>query len=623
MVYEQLIRVNFPEDLNNLSLHELKDLAAEIRNKIIETTLNNGGHLASNLGVVELTIALHKSFDFKSDKLVWDVGHQAYTHKLLTGRKCNFSTLRKFKGISGFVKPKESLYDAFLVGHSSTSIAAALGILEANEIQGNTRYVVSVIGDGALTGGLAFEGLNVAGESAKKLIVVLNDNGMSINKNIGSIAKYLDNIHSNCLYLSLKNNITNFFGKIPLIGKFLISVTRHLKNTIKSLIYPKNIFENLGFAYLGPIDGHNIKSLLYIFERAKKYDKPVLIHVRTKKGKGYLEAENSPENYHAFLFKNVGKDNFSLHFSNIILKLADNNEKICAITAAMRDPVGLSEFSNKFPQRFFDVGIAEECAVTFAAGLAAGGLIPIFAVYSTFLQRAFDQLLHDVACQNCHIVLAIDRAGFVGEDGETHQGLFDVAFLSEIPNTTIYAPSSYEEQEKCFNLAIAGTGICAVRYPKDEEVVLPDSFIQVKDEDYLLHEENEKDVLIITYGRVIKNLLSFPQYFKKFGVNISIMKLIKIHPLPEKTLEVAQLYKTIVFIEEGIKTGSIAEQFGARLYQIGGNSNFFIKAIEDKFIEQGTVEQQYKLAALDESSIKDFIKSICLKLPKYNEQEKV
>ncbi|MGN1034399.1 MAG: 1-deoxy-D-xylulose-5-phosphate synthase, partial [Oscillospiraceae bacterium] len=512
MAYKHLYHINSPKDIKNMNIKELQELSAELRTKIIDTVSKNGGHLASNLGVVELTIALHKTFDLEQDKIIWDVGHQGYAHKLLTGRKDRFATLRKKGGISGFINPKESKYDTFLAGHSSTSISAALGIAKTNELKGLSVYTISVIGDGALTGGLAFEGLNNAGEGAKNFIVVLNDNSMSINKNQGGIANYLNNIRSSYFYLNLKSETVDILSKVPLLGKLLISFTRAVKNKIKALIYPKTIFENLGFVYLGPVDGNNLKNLMYVFSCAKRIQKPVLVHVKTKKGKGYLPAEMKPETYHNYPNNAAKEPTFSSNFGKCILKLAQNNKRICTLTAAMRDQVGLLEFAKQLPNRFFDVGIAEEHAITFAAGMATNGFIPVVAIYSTFLQRGFDQLVNDIACQNCHVVLAVDRAGFVGEDGETHQGLLDAAFLSTIPNTTIYAPSSYKEQEQCLTWAINGKGICVVRYPKGSEHSAADSFFEPNKE-YLWLPQPDKDILLITYGRLFETLVDFPERF--------------------------------------------------------------------------------------------------------------
>lgn len=620
MAYKHLYNINSPKDIKNMNIKELQELSAELRTKIIDTVSKNGGHLASNLGVVELTIALHKTFDLEQDKIIWDVGHQGYAHKLLTGRRDRFATLRKAGGISGFINPKESKYDTFLAGHSSTSISAALGIAKTNELKGSSAYTISVIGDGALTGGLAFEGLNNAGEGAKKFIVVLNDNSMSINKNQGSIANYLNNIRSSYFYLNLKSKTVDILSKVPLLGQPLISITRAVKNKVKALIYPKTIFENLGFVYLGPVDGNNLKNLMYIFSCAKKMQKPVLVHVKTKKGKGYLPAEVKPETYHNYSNNVVKERTFSSNFGECILKLAQNNKRICTITAAMRDQVGLLEFAKQLPNRFFDVGIAEEHAITFAAGMATNGFIPVIAIYSTFLQRGFDQLVNDVACQNCHVVLAVDRAGFVGEDGETHQGLLDAAFLSTIPNTTIYAPSSYKEQEQCLAWAISGKGLCVVRYPKGSEHSAADSFFEPNKE-YLWLSQSDKDILLVTYGRLFETLVELPERFKKLGISVSLLKLIKIHPILDGVLKIASDYRTVIFLEEGIETGSIAQQFGAKLHQIDSKTNFFMRAVQDKFIEQGSIEQQYKQIGLDIALIEQFIKEVSLTVIKRKSKE--
>ncbi|MDR1260744.1 MAG: 1-deoxy-D-xylulose-5-phosphate synthase [Oscillospiraceae bacterium] len=604
-----LEKISEPEDLKKLNINELKQLAKEIREKIIKVVCENGGHLASNLGTVELTIALHRVFNSPNDKIIWDVGHQSYTHKLLTGRVNQFYSLRKWDGISGLIRPSESEHDIFISGHSSIAVSAALGFAKANEIAGKSDYVVSVIGDGSLTGGQIFEGLNNSGVSAKNFIVILNDNNMAINKNQGGLANYLDKIRLNTKYWEFKGAFAWFLGKLPL-GKPLICLLRKFKAFLKSLLYPKNIFENLGFNYIGPVNGHNIKNVLCALERAKKYAKPVVVHVNTKKGKGHKLAEEQPDKFHNVVDAPLQRT-FSSEFGKAMVKFAETNSRICAITAAMRDSVGLFQFSQTFSERFFDVGIAEQHAVTFAAGLAESGLTPVVAVCSTFLQRAYDQLLHDVSISNSHVVLAIDRAGFVGGDGETHHGLFDVVFLSGIPNTTIYAPLNYAEQRHCLKLAIDGTGLCAVRYPKGEEINIPE-LINVREAEYAYLQQSKKDILVVTYGRISSFVVNSLEYFKKLGISVSLLRMIKIHPVEAVYLEIACEYRTVIFLEEGIKSGSVAEQFGSKLAEIGAKVNYFVRAVDNGFVPHGNLEEQLGFVKLDAENVKNFIKSVAL-----------
>ena len=481
-----LDNINSPTDIKSLSEYELNELADEIRTVIIETVSENGGHLASNLGVVELTLAIHKVFNMPVDKLVWDVGHQSYAHKIITGRKNQIHTIRKENGLSGFPKRNESPYDSFDTGHSSTSISAAFGISCAGDVSKDNHYTIAVIGDGALSGGLAYEGLNNSGRYKKNFIVILNDNKMSISKNVGSMAKYLTKTRIKPSYLDAKSRVQGTLAKIPVIGKPLANAMKKLKDWVRDEFFGhrNNIFEQMGFTYYGTFDGHNIPQLVTALEAAKRKKGPVIVHVCTKKGKGYEFAEKNPTGFHGISSFDIdtgepksSAKGYSYIFGKYLCSLAENDKRICAITAAMSSGTGLEEFSKKYKDRFFDVGIAEEHAVTFSGGLAAGNVIPVFAVYSTFLQRAYDQILHDAALQNLHVVLAIDRAGIVGEDGETHQGIFDVAFLNTIPNITIYAPSSFRELEIMLDKAIYHTkGTVAVRYPRGSEKYLPDDF---------------------------------------------------------------------------------------------------------------------------------------------------
>ena len=472
-----LEKINHPNDIKNLDKEELPLLAEEIREFLIRTISEGGGHLASNLGVVELTMAMHLVFDLPEDKMIWDVGHQAYTHKLLTGRRENFASLRKFGGMSGFPKRCESSCDCFDTGHSSTSISAGLGYVAARDLQGEDYSVISVIGDGSLTGGMAYEAMNNAARLKTNFIIVLNDNNMSISENVGGMSEYLGSLRTNDAYQELKQGVTDTLKKIPVYGDRVVQKIKRTKSGIKQLFIPGMLFEEMGLTYLGPVDGHNLDRLIRAFHEARKVNGPVLLHVFTKKGKGYAPAERHPARFHGAepfdistgvpLHKRA-KANYTDVFATVMRKLGDRQENLVAITAAMPDGTGLKRFKNVFPDRFFDVGIAEQHAVTFAAGLAAGGMLPVVAVYSSFLQRAFDQIVHDVCIQNLHVIFAIDRAGLVGSDGETHQGIFDLSYLSLIPNLCVMAPKNKWELSDMMKFAVSYDGPIALRYPRGE-----------------------------------------------------------------------------------------------------------------------------------------------------------
>ena len=604
-----LDNINSPTDIKSLSEYELNELADEIRTVIIETVSENGGHLASNLGVVELTLAIHKVFNMPVDKLVWDVGHQSYAHKIITGRKNQIHTIRKENELSGFPKRNESPYDSFDTGHSSTSISAAFGISCAGNISKDNHYTIAVIGDGALSGGLAYEGLNNSGRYKKNFIVILNDNKMSISKNVGSMAKYLTKTRIKPSYLDAKSRVQGTLAKIPVIGKPLANAMKKLKDWVRDEFFGhrNNIFEQMGFTYYGTFDGHNIPQLVTALEAAKRKKGPVIVHVCTKKGKGYEFAEKNPTGFHGISSFDIdtgepksSAKGYSYIFGKYLCSLAENDKRICAITAAMSSGTGLEEFSKKYKERFFDVGIAEEHAVTFAGGLAAGNVIPVFAVYSTFLQRAYDQILHDAALQNLHVVLAIDRAGIVGEDGETHQGIFDVAFLNTIPNVTIYAPSSFRELEIMLDKAIYHIkGTVAVRYPRGSEKYLPDNF-EPSAEPYSLYGDADCDDLIITYGRTFSDVCMARDELDK---KVCILKLNQIKPFSEKAIEIALNYKKIFFFEEGIKSGGVGEKFGFALYQSGFNGKFDLTAIEG-YVTQSTTQSALHKLGLDTENIK-------------------
>ena len=598
-----LKNLRLPQDLCKLDIGECEKLCKEIRRVIIKTVLKNGGHLSSNLGTVELTVAMHRVFSSPADKFIWDVGHQVYTHKLLTGRYDNFSSLRKENGISGFSRPSESEHDIFISGHSSTSISAALGISEAMKQSGDKHHTITVIGDGAFTGGLAYEGLNNAGKSDNNLIVILNHNDMSISKNVGAFAKYLTSIRGNTTYIDVKKKVEQILVNTPLVGEPIKNVISASKTALKSVLYHSTMFEDMGFVYLGPVDGHNLSELEEALKSAQKLQRPVFVHVNTIKGKGYKPAELNPGAFHAIPSSGYSKNNpdnsindsYSEVFGKKLCSMADNDKDICAITAAMKYGTGLQYFASKHADRFYDVGIAEQHAVTFAAGLSSGGKIPVFAVYSSFLQRSYDQLMHDTAIENTHIVLAVDRAGFVGEDGETHQGLFDVPMLMTIPNTTIFSPSTYEELTMCMDTAVYKTcGIAAVRYPKGTENV---SEYTDNTTSYSIVRNNQKK-LAISYGRIIHNLYG--------NENCDILKLVRIWPLDNDILDMCMNYDEIFFFEEGSKIGGVGEKVMNMLYSKGYKGKFVIKAVTG-FVKQSSVERCMERYNLDREGMKKII----------------
>lgn len=606
MQYKLLQGIKNPEDLKKLNQNQIPELCGEIRDCILDTVSKNGGHLASNLGSVELTVALHRVFSAPQDAIIFDVGHQCYAHKLLTGRFDNFSTLRTENGISGFMRPTESVYDAITTGHSSNSISAAYGIYKAKSVLGEEGTAVAVVGDGALTGGMAYEALNNAGDEKGNFIVVLNDNEMSISKNVGSLAKYLTVIRSRPNYYKFKDGFSDFLLKIPFLGNSLYRGFSKLKLLLKDAIYNSNFFEDLGFHYLGPVDGHDEKKLEEILRIAKAKDEPVIVHVMTVKGKGYKFAEETPNNYHGVSAFDLEKgvttnksEDFSSCFGTMLCELAEKDSKICAITAAMKVSTGLYEFSKKYSDRFFDVGIAEQHAVTFATGLAKGGMRPVFAVYSSFLQRGFDQVIHDAAIANVPLTICVDRAGFVGEDGETHQGVFDAAFLSQIPNVKIYAPSNYNELKVMLKKAIYEDGVSVVRYPRGKEYSSDNFAI---DADYSLLGSGKNAV--ITYGRLVSTALSAAEELS----NVAVIKLNVINPLPNSLKEELKKYDKIFFFEEGIKKGGIGEHLGQLLHDAGIKCEYKNIAVDDTFISSATVNSQLTKYLLDADSMIKIIK---------------
>lgn len=613
---EYLKNIKSPKDLENLSVSELGTLCEEIRSMLIQTVSKNGGHLSPNLGTVELTVALHKIFSSENDKIVWDVGHQSYTHKMLTGRYDKINTIRTEGGISGFPKRSESSYDAFNAGHSSTSISAAYGIARGKELLGESGYTVAVIGDGALTGGLAYEGLNNAGRTKKNFIVILNDNKMSISKNVGSMAKYLRGIRIEPSYLKAKKNIESALLHTPLIGNPIIRLLHHSKSRLRDMIYKNTLFDDMGFTYYGPVDGHNFYDMFKAFNAAKRVDGPVLVHVVTVKGKGYQFAENDPKSFHGVSCFDIdtgeplsSKKGFSALFGAELCKMAEKDKKIVAITAAMASGTGLSQFAVKYRERFFDVGIAEEHAITFAAGLAAVDMLPVFAVYSTFLQRGIDQIIHDVATQKLHIVLAVDRAGIVGEDGETHQGVFDVALLNSVPNVTIYSPCYFDDLVRDMHTAAySSNGAIVVRYPRGAELYKPADF-ETSKKTFSFYGSGSTDILLVTYGRLFSYACKAKEKLFKKCIDITVLKLNRIKPIPKEALQNSLSYKKIFFFEEGMATGGIGEHFIYDLNRYGYNGEFKLTAIDNRYVQQATVESALKSLMLDDTGMYNIIKN--------------
>ncbi len=606
MYLEQINQVN---DIKKLDKNEWNALAQEIREFLIEKISVTGGHLASNLGVVELTMAMHLAFDFPQDKVVWDVGHQSYTHKLLTGRKAGFDELRKYGGMSGFPKRKESDCDCFDTGHSSTSISAGIGLVKARDLLGGNYSVISVIGDGALTGGMAFEALNNASQLKSNFIIVLNDNQMSIAENVGGISQYLNGLRSAEGYNNFKEGLQNTLEKIPVYGEGLVRQLKKTKSGLKQLVIPGMFFENMGITYLGPVDGHNMDQLIRAFNDAKKIRHAVLLHVCTKKGKGYAPAERHPSRFHGAepfeietgLPKHKRtKANYTDIFSTVMRKLGDRDDKVVAITAAMPDGTGLKRFRNMFPDRFFDVGIAEQHAVTFAAGLAAGGLKPVVAVYSSFLQRAYDQILHDVCIQNLHVVFAIDRAGLVGSDGETHQGIFDLSYLSSIPNMTVMAPKNKWELSDMLKFAVDYDGPIALRYPRGEaydglqEFRAPVEYGRSE----MIYEE--ADIALLAVGSMVKMAEKVRDVLKETGYSCTLVNVRFVKPIDEELLEdLAKNHRLAVTMEENVRNGG----FGDHVLEYVSDRELPLQvlnvALPDEYVEHGNVDLLYKEVGLD------------------------
>ena len=609
-----LERMNKPNDIKKLSDEELKVLADEIREFLINKISVTGGHLASNLGVVELTMALHRALDLPKDKIIWDVGHQSYTHKLLTGRREGFDELRKYGGMSGFPKRKESECDSFDTGHSSTSISAGLGYAHAREITGEDYKVVSVIGDGALTGGMAYEALNNAANLKSNFIIVLNDNNMSISENVGGMSSYLAGFRTADAYLGLKNNVMNSLNKIPVYGERVVKHIRKTKSGIKQFLIPGMFFEEMGIMYLGPVDGGDLKAMEKLLKEAMNVDGPVLVHVLTHKGAGYAPAERHPARFHGtepfqietgLPVKPRIKANYTDIFSTVMRKLGDRDDKVVAVTAAMADGTGLKRFHNMFPERFFDVGIAEEHAVTFAAGLAAAGLKPIFAVYSSFLQRAYEQILHDVCIQNLPVVFAIDRAGLVGSDGETHQGIFDISYLSTIPNMTIMAPKNKWELSDMVKYAVDYEAPIAIRYPRGEAY---DGLKEYRAPISLGKSEwiyRESEIVLFALGSMVKIAEKVRDALKEKGYACSLINARFAKPLDEETLRtITTNHKLIVTMEENVINGGMGEHVTEFYGQNEMESVHVLNiAIPDEYVEHGNVDILRKEVGIDAETI--------------------
>ncbi|MBQ1413642.1 MAG: 1-deoxy-D-xylulose-5-phosphate synthase [Clostridia bacterium] len=604
-----LDKINSPDDIKGYSQAEINTLCDEIRERLIETVALNGGHLASNLGVVELTVALHRVFHSPHDQIMFDVGHQCYTHKLLTGRRTQFDTLRTEGGLSGFPKPSESEHDPMIAGHSSTSISAACGLAAAKKLSGDDGFVIAVIGDGALTGGMAYEGLNNAGRSHGRLIVILNDNKMSISKNVGSMARYLTAIRTKNRYIRFKTKLSRALRSVPLVGSHINNILFRSKKALKGAILHRRgtIFEDMGFLYIGPVDGHNEKVLERTLNVARSMvDRPVLIHVCTVKGKGYEPAELKPKIFHGISGFDVdsgepkhGSTTFSDVFAQSLCEFAESDPTVCAVTAAMKSGTGLTDFASQYRRRFFDVGIAEQHAVTFCAGMAANGMKPVFAVYSSFLQRAYDQVIHDVAIQNLNVTLAVDRAGIVGEDGETHQGLFDTAMLSTIPHVKIYCPAYFDEMKPMLQKCLYDyPGVTAIRYPRGGEKYKPAGFTAAGN-DYDTFPREGANLLAVTYGRTFSNLCEAAEGLNGWGQPVSLLKLGRVKPLAEDAVRFASQYSRIVFFEEGVRRGGIGEYLCSELEAQGWIGQFRIVAVEDTFIPHAPVASSLARLGLD------------------------
>ncbi|MBQ9031711.1 MAG: 1-deoxy-D-xylulose-5-phosphate synthase [Parasporobacterium sp.] len=613
MEFPLLESIKSPEDVKGLSKEQLATLAKEIRKFLVLKVGKSGGHLASNLGAVELTLALLQCTNLPEDKIIWDVGHQSYVYKMLTGRADQFDHLREYGGLSGFPKRRESEYDAFNTGHSSTSLSAGLGLAMASQLEGNDRTVIAVIGDGSLTGGLALEALNYASNLKRNFIIILNDNNMSIAKNVGGLSSYLSGMRAGELYNDMKTGVAGKLSKVPVIGEKLIRQIKKTKSSLKQLIIPGMFFENIGITYLGPFDGHDTESLVKIINEAKNMDHPVVIHVKTKKGKGYKPAEKDPEKFHGIgpfdpatgeVLRKSPKMSYTQHFSQALIQVGETDPKVVAITAAMPDGTGLSQFRDRFPDRFFDVGIAEEHAVTFAAGLAAAGYKPFVAIYSSFLQRAFDEVMHDVCIQNLPVVFCIDRAGLVGQDGETHQGIFDISYLNLIPNMNIIAPKNSIELQDAIRFAADFNAPLAIRYPRgsadDVATEFREPFVFGKSEGIFL----EKDIAIISVGTMINTAILVRHRLKEKGLNVTLINARFVKPFDEKLIDdLLVSHKYIITMEENVISGGYGMEVLRHINNVSADVRVIPIAIPNLYVEQGEVSIQKRECRIDVDSI--------------------
>lgn len=610
-------------DFNLSDLHSISDSDAELlcgtlRTELIESVSKTGGHLASNLGAVELTVALHRVFSTEKDRVVFDVGHQCYCHKILTGRREMMDTLRSLGGIAGFPKPSESVHDAFIAGHASNSVSVALGMARARTLLNENYHIVALIGDGALSGGLSYEGLSDAGQSREPMIVILNDNGMSITKSVGGVSQHLARQRLKPQYLSLKKGYRKVMSVLP-GGKYIYRFTHRLKKAIKDVLLPGSIFENMGFTFLGPVDGHDVKQLTRLLRYAKELDGPVLLHVRTVKGKGYAPAESNPDKFHGVSpfhvsdgtpLKKSGQ-NFSAVFGNTLCQLAETDNRICAITAAMQSGTGLEEFAQKFPNRFFDVGIAEGHAVAMAAGMAKQGAVPVFAVYSTFLQRAYDMLIHDVAIQNLHVVFGVDRAGLVGEDGETHHGTFDPAFLDTIPGMTVLCPANYRELQTMLHRAIYEiSGPVAVRYPRGSE---DSGFAEDFSQGASVCLSKGEDITLVGYGTMVRPLLEVSNLVKAKGISADVVKINTITPIDlQQISESCGRTGRLLIAEDSVAMNSVGKRIVSGLVDMGKCPEVVIlRNLGDGFVTHGSVSQLRKLYGLDVDALSSKVEEVC------------
>lgn len=615
MLLEKIEKAN---DIKHIPVEQFPQLAEEIRQFLLEHLSKTGGHLASNLGAVELTMALHYVFQLPEDKIIWDVGHQSYTHKILTGRKEGFEQLRMLGGMSGFPKRSESACDAFDTGHSSTSISAGVGYVCARDLQKQDYHVISVIGDGALTGGMAYEALNNASSLKKNFIIILNDNEMSISENVGGISSYLSNMRTAEGYHGLKTGVKNSLNKIPGIGPAAVKQIHKTKDTIKRLVIPGMFFEDMGITYLGPVNGHDCHRMIQVFQEAKKVQGPVLIHVKTEKGRGYDPAMRHPARFHGtsafdlehgLPISNSGKANYTDIFSTVMRKFGDREGKVVAVTAAMPDGTGLKRFRNMFPERFFDVGIAEEHAVTFAAGLALGGMIPVVAVYSSFLQRAVDQIIEDVCLQNLHVIFAVDRAGLVGSDGETHQGCFDLTYLSMVPNMTVMAPKNKWELSDMMKFAVKYDGPIAIRYPRGEAYDGLEEYREpvIKGHSEVIYEG--KKIGLLAVGSMVKTAVQVREMLLQDKINPTLVNARFVKPLDKKMLDrLAKEHKILVTMEENVATGGFGSQVADYMRREHPEVKILTIALPDSFIEHGNPEKLKEKAGIDAVSVYKKIK---------------